>query len=69
MKGWPSGVQQHAPALAPPPPLIRKPSAPGTDRAVGWNWMYSALMMRAPARLAMANPSRRPRPGGWWWLR
>ena len=62
MNARPSGESS-----TPPSPrtasLIRKPSAPGTARAVGWNWMYSALTMRAPARCAIASPSPRA-PGG-----
>jgi len=58
MNGCPSGVSR-----IPPSPrtasLIKNPSAPGTASAVGWNWTYSALMMRAPARDAIASPSPR----------
>ena len=58
MNGSPSGVSR-----VPPSPrtasLIRNPSAPGAANAVGWNWIYSALMMRAPAREAIASPSPR----------
>ena len=66
MNALPSGDSS-----TPPSPrtasLIRKPSAPGTANAVGWNWMYSALTAGArtayPALLASASPSPRE-PGG-----
>ena len=49
MNGSPSGVSN-----TPPSPRtaseIKNFVAPGMCNAVGWNWMYSRLITRAPAR-------------------